>query len=105
MKNGKPSNLFPLLKAVKHPFGDNQKHFEMYFCHGQLRDYGRGQVWDVSGSSNLPVLHQHIASHVIYLTKADCAMNLPDKSREIKVVPVSNKFQLRHTDALNKLVR
>lgn len=37
MKNGKPSNLFPLLKAVKHPFGDNQKKYEVRFMIKNIR--------------------------------------------------------------------
>ena len=39
MKNGKPSNLFPLLKAARHPFGDNQQLYEIFFCNGQLRRF------------------------------------------------------------------
>ncbi len=31
MKNGKPSNLFPLLKAVRHPFADDQRMYEVSF--------------------------------------------------------------------------
>lgn len=47
MKNGRPSNLFPLLRAVRHPFGENQKRYEFYFCNGQQRNFGTRTTWDV----------------------------------------------------------
>jgi SNF2 family DNA or RNA helicase len=48
MKNGRPSNLFPLLRAVQHPFGDNQKRYEFYFCNGQHKLFRGRETWDVS---------------------------------------------------------
>ena len=104
MKNGKPSNLFPLLKAVRHPFGDDQKKFELYFCAGQQKNYGKGVVWDASGSSNLPTLNAHIVSHVIHLTKDECLKDLPAKERVYREVPVSSRHELKYIAALNELV-
>lgn len=104
MKNGKPSNLFPLLKAVRHPFGDNQKLFEIFFCHGQLKRFRNKEVWDASGSSNLGVLNAHITSHILYKTKEECLKELPGKKREYKKVPVGSKFGIQHARALNDLV-
>ena len=63
MKNGKPANLFPLLRAIGHPFGDDQMSYETYFCNGQQKRFGPGcgrLVWDASGSSNLNLLRAHI---------------------------------------------
>ncbi|EJK57472.1 hypothetical protein THAOC_22476, partial [Thalassiosira oceanica] len=68
MKNGKPTNLFPLLRAVRHPFGDDQRRYEFYFCAGQQRSWG----WDAAGSSNLGVLGAHTSSHVFRMTKEEC---------------------------------
>lgn len=104
MKNGKPANLFPLLKAVGHPFGDNQKAYEFFFCNGQNKRYNGREVWDNSGSSNLPVLNEHISSHILYKTKEDCLKELPEKNREIKTVPTSSKYEIQHNRALNELV-
>lgn len=100
MKNGKPCNLFPLLKAVRHPFGDNQKLFEVFFCNGMQKNFNGRVVWDASGSMNLPLLNKHISSHVFHKTKDDCLKELPPKLREFKVVPVSSKFQVQHNRAL-----
>jgi len=105
MKNGKPSNLFPLLKAVRHPFGDDQKTFEVYFCAGQQKNYGKGVVWDASGSSNLPTLNAHIISHVIHMTKDECLKDLPAKERVYRDVPVSSRHELKYIAALNELAK
>jgi hypothetical protein len=104
MKNGRPSNLFPLLRATRHPFGDDQRRYEFFFCNGQSKRYGNREVWDASGSSNLSLLHAHIMSHILYKTKEDCLKELPEKVREYKVVPVGSKYEIQHSRALNDLV-
>ena len=106
MKNGKPCNLFPLLKAVRHPFGKNQKEFERHFCAGAEKNFGRGRpVWDASGSSNLKQLKRLVASHLLHLTKAQCLAELPPLTRETRKVPVSSRCQLQYIQALKSLVR
>lgn len=104
MKNGKPSNIFPLLKAVRHPFGNKQRTFEAYFCAGQQKNFGRGSIWDASGSSNLPTLNHHISSKVFYMTKEECLKDLPPKTRKFVDVPVSSRSELKHQTALLDLV-
>lgn len=106
MKNGKPLNLFPLLKAVRHPFGSHQKAYEIHFCAGREKSYGPGRpVWDANGSSNLPQLRAHISSHLLHMTKEQCLADLPSQTRLFRKVPVSSRHQLRHNNALNDLVR
>lgn len=105
MKNGKPSNLFPLLKAVNHPFGDNQKSFETYFCAGHQKQMRGTVVWDANGSSNLSDLNQHISSHLLYLRKDDVLSDLPPQTRTTRQVPVSSRHQLQHNQALADLAR
>jgi SNF2 family DNA or RNA helicase len=106
MKNGKPCNLFPLLKAVRHPFGNNQKEYERHFCAGAEKNFGRGRpVWDASGSSNLKQLKRLVASHLLHLTKAQCLAELPPLTRETRKVPVSSRCQLQYIQALKSLVR
>ena len=104
MKNGKPANLFPLLRAVKHPFGDNQKAYERHFCDGREKPFGRGRVvWDANGCSNLSQLKEHISSHLLHMTKESCLGDLPPQTRVYKHVTVSSKHQLQHNQALNEL--
>ena len=105
MKNGKPSNLFPLIKAVRHPFGKHQKAYERYFCAGREKSFGRGRVvWDANGSSNLAELRKHTSSHLLHMTKEQCLADLPQQTRKFREVPVSSRHQLRHNQALQHLV-
>ena len=105
MKNGKPCNLFPLLRAVRHPLGRHQKAYERHFCAGVEKSYGRGRpVWDASGSSNLVQLNRLVTSHLLYLTKEQCLASLPPLTRETRKVPVSSRCQLQYDAALRHLV-
>ena len=105
MKNGKPCNLFPLLKAVRHPLGNHQKAYEKHFCAGMDRSFGRGRVaWDANGASNLPQLNRLVTSHLLHLTKEQCLASLPPLTRETRKVPVSSRCQLQYDAALKHLV-
>lgn len=104
-ENGKPSNLFPLLRAVRHPFGNNQRAYETQFCGGRTVQFGRGPaVWDAGGSSNLPQLRELVSSHLLHLKKDDCLKSLPPKTRKFQHIPVSHRMQLQHTQALQDIV-
>ena len=103
MKNGKPSNLFPLLKAVRHPFGDHQKRYEFFFCNGQQKNFRGVLTWDASGSSNLDVLNAHTTSHIFRMTKEECLKGLPPRKREFKKIPVAPLHESRYKEALKDL--
>mmetsp|Transcript_19710 Transcript_19710/g.41386 ORF Transcript_19710/g.41386 Transcript_19710/m.41386 type:complete len:835 (-) Transcript_19710:1294-3798(-) len=106
MKNGRPSNLFPLLKAVKHPLADNQRRYEFYFCNGQQKNFAYGTVWDATGSTNLEMLHAHTGSHIFRKTKEECMKEeLPPKKREPHRIAVSSRFELRYLHALKDLAK
>jgi hypothetical protein len=60
-----PSNIFPLLKMLGHPLGDNYPAFRRRYCGGK---------W--SGSSNLAELHGRISTSLIIGSK-DEYLNLP----------------------------
>jgi SNF2 family DNA or RNA helicase len=103
MKNGKPSNLFPLLKAVRHPLGRNQKAYEAHFCNGMLKNFGRGATWDASGCSNLDQLKQMVASNLLHMTKEQCLTDLPPMTNIFHDVPVSSRFQIQYEQAIAHL--
>jgi hypothetical protein len=106
MKNGKPKNLFPLLKAVKHPFGRNQKAYETHFCDGKQMQYGRARgVWQANGSSNLGQLRELVASHLLHLTKDQVLKELPPQTRKKHHVPVSSRMTCLHNKAMQELGR
>lgn len=48
MKNGLPINLFPLLRAIKHPLGDNQTAYEARYCGKHRRTLGNARVDDAT---------------------------------------------------------
>jgi len=104
MKNGKPSNLFPLLRAVGHPLGGHQRLYETQFCAGREKQFGRGPaVWDASGSSNLPMLQKLIDTHLLHLKKDDVLKSLPPRTRKFEHVPVSHRMEMSHRQALQDL--
>jgi Helicase conserved C-terminal domain len=105
MKNGRPANLFPLLKAVKHPFGNHQRAYEAHFCGGRDVSYGGRTVWMATGGANLDQLRCLTQSHMLHMTKDDCLKNLPKQSRVFKEVPVSSRAQMRHNEAMQKLAK
>jgi hypothetical protein len=105
MKNGKPSNLFPLLKAVRHPLGRNQKAYETHFCNGGLKNFGKGSVWDATGCSNLAQLQQLVASNLLHMTKEQCLSDLPPLANISHHVPVSSRFQIQYERCVKDLVR
>mmetsp|Transcript_7910 Transcript_7910/g.9017 ORF Transcript_7910/g.9017 Transcript_7910/m.9017 type:complete len:762 (-) Transcript_7910:210-2495(-) len=100
MKNGKPSNLFPLLKAVRHPLGRHQKAYEAHFCNGMLKNFGKGATWDASGCSNLDQLKQMVASNLLHMTKEKCLTELPPMTNIFHDVPVSSRFQIQYERAV-----
>jgi hypothetical protein len=105
MKNGKPLNLFPLLKAVRHPLSDHQKAYEKHFCAGMEKNFGRGRpIWDANGCSNLPQLKRLAASNLLHLTKEQCLADLPPLVRETRRVPVCSRNKIQYARAVKDLV-
>jgi SNF2 family DNA or RNA helicase len=103
MKNGKPSNLFPLLRAVRHPLGKNQMAYEKHFCGGMLKSFGRGKpVWDANGCANLKQLKRLVSSNLLHLTKEQCLTLLP-LTRHRYEVPISHRNQLQYIQAVKNL--
>src|SRR5439155_1859875 len=85
MKNGKPSNLFPLLRAIRHPLGRNQRDFETRYCGGHMerlftRSKGVITFWKADGAENLDEIRREVGPHVIRRLKKNC-LDLPDKTR------------------------
>ena len=106
MKNGKPSNLFPLLRAVKHPFGNHQRAYEAHFCGGRDMSNGMGggrPMWVATGAANLDQLRVLTKSHMLHMTKDDVLKELPKQTRVKKQVFVSSRSEMRHNDAMRKL--
>lgn len=99
-KNGRPSNIYPLLLACKHPLvyaelsdgtpaHDQIKklrlNFEKRYCAAQKTEYSQ---WDVTGAAFLEELHRKIVDtpRGVLRRRKDQCLDLPAKIR--KLVPV-----------------
>lgn len=75
MKNGRPSNLYPLLYALQHPIAKNKTAYERRYCDAHPTIFTQ---WDITGSSNLEELNEKISDKVIRRLKEEC-LDLPPK--------------------------
>ncbi|MDM7954274.1 MAG: DEAD/DEAH box helicase [Cyanobium sp. CZS 25K] len=80
MKNGRPVQLFPLLAAIGHPLGADQRHFEERYCQGHWREQGGRRIWQASGASQLEELQRLVRPLVLHRRKGQC-LDLPPKQR------------------------
>ena len=89
MPNGRPVNLFPLLKAVRHSLAKDKRQYELYFCAAHATRFTQ---WDVSGAAHLDELHEKTKDVLLRRTKAEC-LDLPEKTRVIRPVELSASAQ------------
>lgn len=90
MKNGKPENLFPLLKAIRHPLAINRAQYDRLYS--GMNAYTQVQ-FDNSGKTNLDILHENIKDSIIQRKKAEC-LDLPEKMRVM--FPVEDNSFVKH---------
>lgn len=89
MRNGRPIELFPLLQAIEHPLGKNLDNYELRYCDAQNRTVRKGlTIWDTSGAINLRELSKLTSDVILQRKKKDC-LDLPEKIRTIKAVPLT----------------
>lgn len=77
MKNGKPINLLPLLRACKAPVAMKSSAYHARYCDAKSTRWSR---WDTSCVSNLEELKQAVAPYILRRTKAQC-LDLPKMTR------------------------
>lgn len=82
MKNGRPAQLFPLLAAIGHPLGRDQRAFEERYCQGHWSESGGVRRWQAVGATNLPELQRLTRPLLLHRRKADC-LDLPPKQRQL----------------------
>jgi SNF2 family DNA or RNA helicase len=85
IKNGRPVNLFPLLKAVKAEIANDKKAYEKRYCNAGPTRFSQ---WDTSGASHLDELHVKCKPYMIRRTKKEC-LDLPAKIRTLRHVEMS----------------
>ncbi len=80
MKNGRPVQLFPLLAAIGHPLGGDQRGFEERYCQGHWREQGGRRIWQANGAAELGELQRLVRPLVLHRRKGQC-LDLPPKQR------------------------
>lgn len=89
MKNGRPSQLFPLLAAIGHPLARDQRAFEERYCQGHWREQPGGvRHWQAVGATHLEELHRFTRPLLLHRRKADC-LDLPPKQRHLLPVELA----------------
>ena len=78
MKNGKPINLYPLLKLLNHPIAFKKGNYEIRYCDAHLSFNRTNNL----GAINLKELSEKTSDCILQRKKKDC-LNLPEKIRSI----------------------
>lgn len=79
----RPLDLFALLRAIRHPLGDDQLAFALRYCAAFQNAFG----WDMNGASNLDELHERLEGVLLRRRKAS-VLDLPPKLRTYMPVEV-----------------
>ncbi len=87
MRSGRPKNLFPLLKAIRHPLADNKLNYDRRYC--ALKS-SRFTKYDNSGASNLDELHRLTKDYILQRKKHE-VLDLPSFTRVFRDIEPSAK--------------
>jgi SNF2 family DNA or RNA helicase len=102
MKNGRPVNLYPLLKAVRSPLALNKGWYEKRYCDAKPSAFSS---WDTSGASNLDELHRRLKPVMLVRTKEEC-LDLPEKTRVMReadqTAEAKRQYAETYTAAMNR---
>ncbi len=103
VKNGRPSNLFPLLVAMKHPLASRKSDFEKRYCDAHAT---RWTKWDVTGAAHLEELHSLIADSLLRRMKTE-VLDMPPKMRVVRDVrsELSAAMRERFHSELDRMTR
>jgi hypothetical protein len=87
-----PSNIFPLLKMLHHPLGNNYAEFERRYCNSKP-----------SGSSNLIELHSRMSASLILGSKGEY-LDLPVFQRIMSPVPMVGAGKIIFEATMRRMV-
>ena len=92
MKNGRPQNLLPLLRAVDSPTAKNKNFYEQRFCGGR----------NGMGSFHMEELKERTEDYILRRTKSEC-LDLPEKIRTIVQVDATKKDKNEYEKIIQQL--
>jgi SNF2 family DNA or RNA helicase len=101
IKNGRPSNLFGLLCAIKHPLSFQRKTYEKLYC-GASATNRKNSKTDRKGATNLTTLHERISNSILLRRKSDC-LDLPAKIRTLRIAELTGNTALTYNEVFNSL--
>lgn len=99
MRNGRPIEAFPLLRAIRHEIAEDKKEYEKRYCAAHLADKGRATVWDVSGAAHMDEWYEKTRNAVIRRLKKEC-LDLPEKTRVFRECEVAREDRERYEATL-----
>ena len=99
IKNGRPTNLFPLLQAVKHPLAASKSAYEKRYCDAKATRWSR---WDVTGAAHLDELHVKTQDVILRRMKKDC-LDLPEKTRVLRQAELSAEAKKHYDETFSRL--
>lgn len=79
----RPLDLFPLLRAIGHPLGDDLLRYAIRYCAAFQTEWG----WDMGGASHLDELHERLRDVLLRRSKEE-VLDLPPKLRTYMPVEV-----------------
>ncbi len=95
----RPLDLFALLKALRHPLGDDLLPFALRYCAAFQTEHG----WDMNGASHLDELHDRLSGVLLRRRKSE-VLDLPPKLRTYMPVAVDlSAYRRVWTDYVAKL--
>ncbi len=105
LKNGRPLNLLPLLKAINHKLvasPQKVKEFKERYCGPETVRTPRGPVTTYNGATNLDELHELTKPSILRRLSKDC-IDLPELTRVVKKVELDKDGQTAYQTKLNAL--
>ncbi|MGG6281847.1 DEAD/DEAH box helicase [Leptolyngbya sp. AN03gr2] len=100
MKNGRPVNLFPLLKAIGHPLANDKRSYLQRYCRPRKTPWG----WSYDGADNLIELNQKTNDGILRRLKKDCLPELPEKQTIVREIELSSS-ELKDYEARIKTIQ
>jgi SNF2 family DNA or RNA helicase len=101
MRSGRPVNLFPLLRAIRHPLAKNRTAYELRYCEAGPTSWSK---WDTSGAAHLDELHDKTRDTILRRTKDQC-LDLPPKTRVLRQVALTSQAREAYRIRLDELWR
>lgn len=100
--SNRPLELFPILKAIEHPLGDNWMVYIRRYCNAFRRanPYTGMSFWDASGASNIPELRRKVGDAMLRREKKDI-LDLPEKMISTIPLGLDPDWQKKYDNAWN----